>query len=182
MPLECIWTFTPWSTAHGYFNSWNFPRGNQPNNSLLEKCPRDSSRPYEVPLGQLLLNIFSLKNYHPGQLPPIKFPPWQLPPQPIPNPHYIFPWIIPRRILTPDNCPPWNSSRSRWQQNLVLDNYPWKIYRSGSRKARFTHSSLEIFNKFRKKFSKGLCMPLCENILLCANIFYKWMDRWFIWI
>ena len=48
--------------------------------------------------------------------------------------------------------------------DFSLDIYTLITYSWRSKKALFTHCSLEISDKFRKKLSKGLCMPLCGNI------------------
>ena len=174
--LNGIWTFPP-----EHLLPWNSLQDNYPwiithppENCPQWNCPKDNCPPR-----QLALNRFPLDNYFPDNcsLPPSGNPRWAIATWTSDPPHSlnIFSWIIPPWISAFGQLPPCNSSRNKLQRTFVLNNCPLIIYRWCLEKALFTHSSLEVLNEFRKTLSKGLCMALHENILLCGNPFYKWM-------
>ena len=140
-----------------------------PGQLLPKKFPPDSP-PRKINLsnspGQLPSRQSPLMKSPQGQLPI----PWIFPPQ-------NYPWIIPPWTVTPMKLPigqlppgllllehfslnnsslnnypqttdpQWNSFQ-KWQWTFALKNYPLIIYRCCSKKVLFTHSSLEILNKF----------------------------------
>ena len=125
---------------------WNPPRAIDPRTFPFGKLPLDISPwtttsratfPYKIPPKEITLQTLAI---------------WIITPERIPS------WTIPPWI----SDPPWNS----FHGNLPLDFWPWtefclgrlplnNFYRWRSKKGLFTHSSLEILNKFRKKIKQG---------------------------
>ena len=93
----------------------------------LDNCSHRTIAPHEIrpeqlpsrllPPGQSPLNSFTLDNC-PHEISPRAIAPWTFAPRTFSLNN------SPLNTRTALNCPPWSSSRNRWQRTSALDNYP----------------------------------------------------------